>query len=436
MLALGIASPRVMGAELPIRPQTHTLANGLRLVTVPFSSPGLVAVYSVVRAGSRDEVRRGLSGFAHFFEHMMFRGTEAWPKERVRALLMEAGGDQNGFTTDDFTCYTFVGDAGYLEPWLEYEADRFQRLTYSAADFRAEALAIAGEYEKNRSQVYLPLMEHLRRAVYTRHPYRHTTMGAPADIRRMPRRYAYSLKFFRRHYTPNNTTVIVVGDFDPSAAVRSVEQHFGAWKGRKAGVRVRRERRQRREIRSELALPMRALPHLSLSWRTLRTNFKRPRTAVYNVLFELLFGAASELHRTLVLERAVVATFREWSWNHRDPYFFHVVAAVNDPDQVRAVERAILAQVGRLRRKGPSVALLEKAKQHVRYRTLMELDTPDRVARRLAFAVGASGRVDAVRRRLDAIDRLTVRDVRRFARKFLRRRNRAVVTVLSTGGPS
>ena len=436
LLAVGVKSLPVFAAELPVRPETHVLSNGLRLVMVPFSSPGLVAVYSVVRVGSRDEVRRGRSGFAHFFEHMMFRGTEAWPKERVRTLLMEAGADQNGFTTDDFTCYTFVGSADFLEPWLEREADRFRRLTYTKADFRAEARAVFGEYRQNRSEVYLPLMEHLRRAVFARHPYRHPTIGTLADVRRMPGRYGYALKFFRRHYTPDNTTVIVVGEFERAALVRMVEEHFGGWVGRKARVRVRRDRRQRREIRSKLALPIRTSPHLSLSWRTPRTNFDRPATAVYNVLFELLFGEASVLYRTLVLERAVVANFREWSWNHRDPYFFHVVATLHDAAQLRAVERAIYAEVRRLRKRGPGVAELENVKAHVRYRTLMELDTPDRIARRLAFTVGASGRVDGLPRGLDAIERLTAEDVRRFVRRFLTRRNRAVVTVLSTGGAS
>ena len=432
-MALGGGGIRsASAAELPFTPQVYELANGLRLVTVPFESPGIVAIYSVVRVGSRDEVRRSVSGFAHFFEHMMSIGTQAWPKERVRTLLMEAGGDQSGFTTDDFTCYTFVGDSAFSESWIEYEADRFQRLKYSVADFRATARALLGEYHKSSLQVYLPLMERLRAAVYKSHPYGRTAMGSLASIERMPRRYASSLKFLRHHYTPDNTNLIVVGDFDRASVIRAVERSFGRWKGRKKRVRVRRERRQRREVRVRVNFPARTLPHLSLSWRTPRTNFDSSKTAVYNILYELMFGEASSLYRTLVLKRAVVARFQEWSWNHRDPYFFQVVAMVNDAKDLRAVENKILAQVKRLRRKGPTAGYLETIKENVRYRTLMDLDTPDRVARMLAYTIGASGRVDGVRRRLEAIERLTTKDVRRFFRKYLRRRNRAVVTVLST----
>src|SRR5207248_1044061 len=140
------------GKPLPYRMTRKTLKNGLRVVLVPIDSPGLVAYYTLVRTGARNEVEAGHTGFAHFFEHIMFRGTE-----------------------------------------------------------------------------------------------KHTTMGFIEDIRAMPTRYAYSLKFFDRFYRPNNCTLFVVGDFDPAATLGDLEKHYGAWKGRAQAPRVVAEPAQKRE---------------------------------------------------------------------------------------------------------------------------------------------------------------------------------------------
>src|SRR5688500_10095459 len=122
ILALFLAVPGLAEAgALPFTPKTVTLPNGLRLVMVPYDSPGLIAYYSLVRTGSRDEVEKGVTGFAHFFEHMMFRRTKHHPPDKVQALLKKAGADQNGFTTNDFTYYTFLNSNQYLEKLIDYE---------------------------------------------------------------------------------------------------------------------------------------------------------------------------------------------------------------------------------------------------------------------------------------------------------------------------
>ena len=120
-------------------PQVETLPNGMRVVMVPWASPGIVAYYTLVRAGSRDEVEAGHTGFAHFFEHMMFRGTSAHPAEEYAARLNAVGADGNAYTTNDYTCYTIVAPTTALSMLVELEADRFQNLRYEEAAFRTEA---------------------------------------------------------------------------------------------------------------------------------------------------------------------------------------------------------------------------------------------------------------------------------------------------------
>ena len=102
------------------------LDNGLRVAGVDYDSPGIVAFYTVVRAGSRNEVEEGFSGYAHFFEHMMFRGTEKYPTDAYNAIVKRIGADSNAFTTSDWTTYYMVASADELETIMDLESDRFQ----------------------------------------------------------------------------------------------------------------------------------------------------------------------------------------------------------------------------------------------------------------------------------------------------------------------
>src|SRR5437868_8131216 len=126
----------------PYKMHVKELPNGLKLISVPFDSPGIIAYYTVVRAGSRNEVEAGLSGFAHFFEHMMFRGTPKYSTDRYNDILKDLGVDSNAFTTTDWTCYHNTVPSNALETIMDLESDRFQNLKYSLEDFQKEAKAV------------------------------------------------------------------------------------------------------------------------------------------------------------------------------------------------------------------------------------------------------------------------------------------------------
>src|SRR5512145_1913124 len=161
------ASPRSRTFPYPIH--ESVLDNGLKVVVVPMDSPGLMAHYVVVRAGSRNEVEPGLSGFAHFFEHMMFRGTEKFSAEAYNDVLERLGADSNAFTTDDWTCYHVAAASSALDTVMEIEADRFMNLRYDVEAFQKEAGAVLGEYNKNYSVPYMSLFEKLQDTAYEKH---------------------------------------------------------------------------------------------------------------------------------------------------------------------------------------------------------------------------------------------------------------------------
>src|SRR2546426_3916142 len=171
--AWGEEAPRGGSKVFPYPTHLTVLDNGLKVVAVPFDSPGLVAYWTVVRAGSRNEIEPGKSGFAHFFEHMMFRGTETYPRERYNALLKELGADHNAFTTDDYTAYHILAPASGLETIMTLESDRFMHLKYPVEDFKKEAGAVLGGDNKNASHPVPTLSEKVGDAAFAGPTYKH-----------------------------------------------------------------------------------------------------------------------------------------------------------------------------------------------------------------------------------------------------------------------
>src|SRR5690348_13199968 len=189
LLALAL-SAAAWAAEAPhgIFPYTCTqedLPNGLRVIAIPTDFPNIVSLYIVVQVGSRNEVEPGHTGFAHLFEHMMFRGTEKFPPERYEAALKKAGASSNAYTSDDHTAYHTTFSKEDLEGMLMMEADRFQHLKYSPAAFKTETGAVLGEYNKNSANPIAKADELLQQTAFDRHTYKHTPLGFLKDIQDM-----------------------------------------------------------------------------------------------------------------------------------------------------------------------------------------------------------------------------------------------------------
>src|SRR5207237_1864000 len=189
-----------------------------------------VALYIVVQTGSRNEPEKGKSGYAHLFEHLMFRGSEHYTGQQRDEILKKAGANDNAYTTDDRTVYHEVFSKDDLDKVLELEDDRFQRLKYAPDAYKTETKAVLGEFNKNSADPEEKAYEVLRAAAYKRHTYSHTTMGFIEDIENMPNQYDYSLQFYGRYYRPEYTTIVLVGDVKRAAALAMVKKYFGDWK--------------------------------------------------------------------------------------------------------------------------------------------------------------------------------------------------------------
>jgi zinc protease len=144
-LLIFLASLLPAQSIFPYKYEETTLENGLKVILIPMKNTGLVSYYTIVRTGSRDEVEPGKTGFAHFFEHMMFRGTEKYPAEKWNEITMEMGADSNASTSDDMTVYYLHFPSRYIEKVIELHADKFMNTVYPLEAFQTEAKAILGE---------------------------------------------------------------------------------------------------------------------------------------------------------------------------------------------------------------------------------------------------------------------------------------------------
>ena len=296
------------GEAFPFPVDQKVFANGLRAYVVHYDSPGLVAYYSVVRTGSRNEVEPGKSGFAHFFEHMMFRGTEKYSQEAYNAVIKEIGADSNAYTSDDLTVYHILAGKAALPRIVEIEADRFQNLKYSEPDFEKEARAVLGEYNKGASNPFQKMFEALFDHAFTRHTYKHTTIGFLKDIENMPHEFAYSRQFFDRYYRPDNVTLVVVGDVATEVAWDLIEKHYGGWKSGPPRPVVPSEPAQTAEKRAALGWAGATLPQLLMGYHTPGFSTTNVDLAALDVLAELLFAERAPLYKRLVITEQKVET--------------------------------------------------------------------------------------------------------------------------------
>jgi zinc protease len=411
---------------IPFPTTTKTLPNGLEVIVMPMPSNGLVAFWSVVRTGSRDEYEPGRSGFAHFFEHMMFRGTERYPPQRYLEVTTRIGADANAYTTDDYTAYHLSLSKEDLETVLDIESDRFQNLSYSEPAFQTEAGAVYGEYRKTRTDPEFALEEQMMATAFEKHTYGHTTMGFERDIAAMPKMYDYSRSFFARYYRPENTVLFVSGDVTPDRVLPLVEKYYGGWKRGYVVPEIPVESEQRAERRVDVKFDGQTLPVVEVAYK-LPAFAPADRTRVAaDLLTDLSFGETSETYRRLVLEEQVVEDIGAYAHDRRDPYLLTIDARVKDPAKVDYVLGVIDSTVAAAIASPPDPARLAALKQRLKYGFLMGLQTPESVASRLAQYIALTGDLDGVRALYATYAAVTPEDVQRAAQTYLVAAHRTV----------
>jgi zinc protease len=404
-----------------------TLPNGLRVFVVPYDSPGIVAYYSIVRTGSRNEVEPGKSGFAHFFEHMMFRGTPKYPTEKYNKEIKAMGADSNAFTSDDMTVYHILAGTSSLPTIVTIEADRFQHLAYAEPEFQKEARAVLGEYNKGASDPLQKMVEVLYDKAFQTHTYKHTTLGFLRDIENMPNEFAYSRQFFDRYYRPDNVLLLVVGDVTAQQVMPLIEKHYGGWKTGPMRPEVPVEPPQKQEARASVPWQGASLPMLLIGFHAPACSTTDIDGVALQVLAELVFAERSPLFRRLVLDEQKVEHI-DGAWErHVDPNLFTILARIKESKDLAYVEKAIYQEIARIAAEGTSEDTLAEVVSHTRYALAGQLSTADKVALVGAEFLALHGELSSIDDTFALLSKVTVNDVKRVASKYFNPDNRTVV---------
>jgi zinc protease len=419
--------PRSGRAVFPFPVHRTQLPNGLVVMSIAYDSPGIIAYYTVVRTGSRNEVEPGLSGFAHFFEHMMFRGTPRFSEQKYNEALKRLGADSNASTTDDWTLYHITASAAALETIVDLESDRFQNLKYDVPGFQKEARAVLGEYNKSASSPLLLLDEKMQDTAFTTHTYKHTTIGFLKDIEDMPNQYEYSLKFFDRWYRPENCIVLVVGDVEHDRLVQLAKKCYGKWQRGTARVEVPREPSQTEEKSLELKWKGRTLPYLYIGYHVPAFDPRSRDIAALDILAEAAFSETSPLYRKLVLQERKVEALHAGAPPRRDPTLFTILARLTADEHIGPVREEIYRTLQGAAASPIDSQRLADIQAHLRYRFATSLNTPDAIARTVGEFLELTGDADAINQLYATYEAVTAEDIQRVARKFFVPTNRTAI---------
>ncbi len=415
------AAPVVSTAPLRIAPVVYRerrLGNGLQVVTVQSRTSPTVSVQLWYRVGGRDDPE-GRSGFAHLFEHLMFKSTEYQKDEQFDRLTEDVGGNNNAFTSDDVTAYQSVVPSNYLEPLLWAEADRMANLKVDEAPFRSERAVVSEEYRQRvLASPYGRFFNDVFSVPYAVHPYRRSTIGSIADLEAAT--LADVRAFHTRYYRPDNATLVVAGDFDPAQLDAWVDKYFGAVKP-SAAATGRAEpvepawTRDRRVRRTGPSVP---LPAVAVAWLAPPvTSADAPALQVAAAV--LAAGESSRLNQSLIY-RQRIAGQAGFEANLRDgPGLLVAFAIAADAKPIAAVEAALRAEVRRLVATPPSAAELAKVKTQIVTQATSSRQTPLGLASAIAEATVLEKNPERVNTGLDDLQRVTAADVRRVLRRYV-----------------
>jgi zinc protease len=420
--------------DFPYAIHEKVLANGLRVMAVPFDSPGLVTYSTVVQAGSRDEVEKGVTGFAHFFEHVMFYGSKKYPKSEIKKInkSLAAGGNAN--TTNDRTYYYLTGNAAKLESFFQVASDNFKNLNFTEAEFKKEAGAVLGEYTKNFSGWFRQLDSKMREIAFTKHTYGHTTMGYEADIKDMPNQFDYAWEFYDRFYKPEHCALIIVGDVDPSNVFTLAEKYYGDWKRGNYTPAIPTEEAQKEERSGHIERGD-VLPAMMLAYKTPDFTSNLKETIALETIGTLLSSNKSDLYQRLVFKEQKAKSF--WAWQtseNKDPQAFRVVFRVDrgKESDLDYLKMQFEAEMEKIKTEPIDAAFLADIKSNSKYAMLGGLNNPQSIASTLASYYQKTSNPNAVGDYLAALNALTKEDIMAAANKYFNSESRTIVTMFNS----
>ena len=405
------------------------LENGLRVLIVKTDYPDLVSVQIPVSVGARDEDEEGRTGFAHFFEHMMFKGSKKYPQAVYADLFKNAGVDNGAYTTNDYTNYHLDFSKDHLDKVLEIQADHFQNLSYTEAQFKTEALTVKGEYLKNNASPIRKLLAAVRKEAFDTHTYKHTTMGFFEDVEAMPEQSVYGEKFFQQFYKPEYVSLVIVGDVEPTATMAMVEKHWGNWQ---KGDFVNNITPEPKQLAPKYVHEkFEGLPGhwLLVSYKGADWQPKKKDRAALDLISELYFSNNSALYQELVVDKQLASQMFNYNPETKDAGLRHVFIKVNEEKDLATVRDAINQTYAKARTELVSADKLDNLKSNLKYSFVNSLDSSESIASTLASYMHFDRDPETINHLYNSFDNISADDIKRIANKYFIDENRTTVTL-------
>src|SRR5688572_15352548 len=408
-----------------------TLPNGMKVVLLEDHSTPIVHLQMWYHVGSKNE-KAGRTGFAHLFEHMMFKGSKNVEPEGHPSYVSSVGGQSNAFTNEDATVFWETVPAQYLPLILWLEADRLASLRIDERVFRTEREVVKEERRMRiENQPYGRLQEIIADHAFAVHPYKHPVIGSMKDLE------AASIddvrEFFQTYYVPGNATAVLAGDFDSKEALALITQYLGRVpKSDKAVPRdIPAEPKQTKErrvtIHEEWPLPAVVVAHHI-------TYDGNPDSYPLHVASKILSdGQSSRIYRKLVYETGLALAAFGGGNIIEDPNLFFAVAIVQPGKTTEETTNALIGELDRLRNEPVSPAELQQAKNQWTRDYILGRESIQNKADHLGHAVVIHNDIKTADAEFDIFQKLTTADVQRVARTYFTPQNRVVLTILPKG---
>ena len=408
-----------------------TLPNGLGVVFLEDHSTPIVHLQVWYHVGSKNE-RPGRTGFAHFFEHMMFKGSKNVESEGHPSYISSVGGQSNAYTNEDATVFWETVPSQYLPLVLWLEADRMASLKIEEKAFKNEREVVKEERRMRiENQPYGRLQEIIADQTFTVHPYKHPVIGSMKDLD------AASVddvrEFFQTYYVPNNATAVLVGDFDAREALGLVTQYLG--RVPKSDKPVPREipkeppqtKEKRVTLTDEWPLPAVVVAHHI-------TFDGNPDSYPLHIASKILSdGQSSRIYRKLVYEKGIALAAFGGGNIIEEPNLFFAVAIVQPGHTTEEAGNALIAELDKLRNEPVTAGELQQAKNQFARDYILGRESNQSKAEQLGHAVVIHNDIKTADDEFEVFQKMTVADVQRVARTYFTPENRTVITILPKG---
>jgi predicted Zn-dependent peptidase len=426
MALAALAAGAALSAATPKIEFTDTkLANGLRVIIARDGSAPVFSVAVNYNVGSRDE-RRGRTGFAHLFEHMMFKGSANVGAFEHPLLVFNNGGNMNGTTNKDRTLYYETLPANQLDLALFLEADRMRSLDITRENLDNQRNAVQEERRLGvDNQPYGKTGEALDELAYDSFAYEHSVIGSMQDLD------AASVDdvaaFFKTYYAPNNAVLAIVGDVDPKEALAKARKYFESIPSQPAPPAVDlTEPPQTAERRLVLEDPLARLPRLDMAYKVPASL--TPDDDALGVLSTILAGGrSSRLYETVVRQRQLSPGLSAGKGESRGPGLLRVIATLSPGQDMTALQSVIDAEIEKVKTGTIADWEMEKARSSARRGLVASLQSSLQRAILLSQYAMFYNDPGLINTRADRIAAVTAADVQRVARRYLTPENRTVV---------